>query len=343
VSDVDSSDDGRFYSIRVSNDLGTAVSDEAMLTVQADVIAPTLVSAVAVNDTRVDITFSEPVSTSSAETSSNYQINLGITVNAVNLSDDGRTVNLTVSQLNQETTYTVSVSNVQDRAQSSNSILALSETTFSYRDGYDFEEGNAEGWSPRITDAGRWSVGPDKGDMAYYINDGSFNSLDGGRLGTYSLLAGDYGDFTFTAQARLGADVNTAANADYALVFGYRDAENYYYVMFNNNPDYTQLFKVSEGTRGTALASASKDWLIDNAYHGIEVSRAGSVIIVLFDGEEVLRATDNSQITGRVGVGSFNDSAYFDEVSVTGAVVTVPGTNPPSTPSTPRVTITTNH
>jgi len=343
VSDVDSSDDGRFYSIRVSNDLGTAVSDEAMLTVQADVIAPTLISAVAVNDTRVDITFSEPVSTNSAETSSNYQIDLGITASAANLSDDGRTVSLTVSQLSEETTYTVSVSNVQDRAQRSNSILVLSDMTFIYRDVDDFEEGNAEGWSP-LTD-GRWEVVRDEGDQAYYLNTSEFNSLGNGALGEYSLLAADYGDFTFSAQAKLGDNVNDNPAADYAVVFGYQNSENYYYVMFNNNQNFTQASKVIKGTR-TELVAADRevDWLSDNAYHSIEVSRAGGVITVRFDGRVVLSGTDNSLGAGRVGVGSFNDSAYFDDVSVTGTAATVPGnTSPPSTPSTPRVTITTNH
>jgi len=174
----------------------------------------------------------------------------------------------------------------------------------------------------------------------------NFGSPDNGQLGEYSLLPGEYSDFTFTAQARLADDVSGTANAsaDYAVVFGYQDdEESYYYAMFNNNPAYTQLFKVIRGVRGAALATASQDWLTDNAYHSIEVSRAGSVIIVLFDGEEVMRATDNSLGAGRVGVGSFNDSAYFDDVSVTGAAATVPGTNPPSTPSTPRVIIITNH
>jgi len=100
---------------------------------------------------------------------------------------------------------------------------------------------------------------------------------------------------------------------------------------------------VSGGVRGAALATASQDWLTDNAYHSIEVSRVGSAITVRFDSNLVMNTTDNSLGAGRVGVGSFNDPAYFDDVSVTGTAVTLPGPNPPSTPSTPRVTITTSH
>jgi len=325
----------------------SVVSDAAVLTIIADTLAPTLLSAVAANDTRVVITFSEAVSTSSAEISANYQIDRGITVNAAKLSDDGRTVSLTVSQLSEETTYTVSVSNVQDRASTPNPILAQSNITFSYRDvdnfEDDFEDGNAEGWTPLTTS--RWEVVRDEDDKTYYLNTSEFNSLGNGALGEYSLLAADYGDFTFSAQAKLGDNVNNNPAADYAVVFGYQNSENYYYVMFNNNKDFTQLSKVINGTR-TELVPANRevDWLNDNAYHSIEVSRAGSVITVRFDGSVVLSGTDNSLGAGRVGVGSFNDSAYFDDVSVTGIAATVPGnTSPPSTPSTPRVTITTDH
>jgi len=76
------------------------------------------------------------------------------------------------------------------------------------------------------------------GDNAYWLNSTNFGSPGNGLLGEYSLLPGEYGDFTFTAQARLADDVSGTANltADYAVVFGYQDADNYYYAMFNNIP-----------------------------------------------------------------------------------------------------------
>ncbi|HHI94771.1 MAG TPA: DUF5011 domain-containing protein [Gammaproteobacteria bacterium] len=328
LTGVTPSDDGSVYRCEVSNSLGSVNSSDAVLTVLSDTTAPTLVSAFAVSDTRVDIQFSEAVSVSSASNIANYQVNLGTTVSAATLSGDGRTVTLTVSPLTEATTYTVSVNNVQDMADSANIIMANSSQMFTYLVADGFENSAAEGWTP--LGATNWRVQQDGGDMAYCINaDANVTSLSGSRLGEYSLLSTAYGDFTFTLEARLGADVVSNVFADYAVVFGYQDPENYYYALFNNEQNATQLFKVVESVRAPALATANADWLTDNAYHRIKVTRAGSAISVYFDDVLMLSANDDTFGVGQVGVGSFNDSACFDEISVTGAVAAIPDTTAP--------------
>jgi len=335
ISAASSSDEG-LYRSKVSNELDPngVDSQSAMLTIVADNVAPTLLSAFAVNDTRVDIVFSEPVSASSAENTANYQIDLGITVTSATLSEDARSVSLTVSPLTEATTYTVWVSNVTDLAETPNMIAANSRQEFTYLIADGFEDGNADGWTP--LDANNWEVKMDEGDMAYCTRNAA--PLSGSRLGEYSLLPTAYGDFSLTLSARLGADVDSNANADYAVVFGYQDPENYDYVMFNNNAAYTQLFKVVDGIRATALDTATDDWLTDNAYHEIKVSRVGDEIRVYYDGKRILKANDNSFGKGQIGVGSFNDPACFDDIRVTGEelvtedteapVITLKGANP---------------
>jgi len=320
LTGVSSSDSGSVYSCDVSNSLGSVSSRGGVLTVLSDSIAPTLVSAVATSDTRVDIFFSEAISASSAENSANYQVDLGITVTSATLNGDGRTVSLIVSQLTEETIYTVQASNVQDLAQPPNTMTAQSSQTFTYRTADGFENGTADGWIS-LTSA-NWDVVMDEGDMAYYLKPTGFASPGNGRLGEYSLLSAEYGDFTFTAQAKLGADINTNANADYVVVFGFQDADNYYYAMFNNNQNYTQLFKVVNGVRNAALATADSDWLTDNVYHSIKVSRVGSEIEVYFNDNLILSANDSTFGAGKVGIGGYNDAAYFDEVSVVAGVTT---------------------
>ncbi len=302
----------RYHNV-VTNSLDSATSDYATLSVVPDTTAPILSSVAAFGNTRVNIVFSEPVSVVGSEDAANYQIDLGIVVTSVALSENGRMASLTISPLAEGTTYTVQVSNVQDRAQTPNTIAALSSASFIYRTVDDFEGGTADGWTP-LTPA-NWSVVMDEGDQAYYLNTTAFASPGGGRLGEYSLLPGTYGDFTFSAQARLGDDVTSNAFADYAVVFGFQDADNYYYVLFNNDQDATQLFKVVEGNR-SALATAGDDWLNDNAYHSVKVSRVGSNIKIHFDDNLIMSTSDSTFGAGRVGVGSFNDAAYFDEVRV---------------------------
>ncbi|VAW88830.1 Chitinase, partial [hydrothermal vent metagenome] len=318
--------DAGTYGCIVTNDQGSDSCVDATLIVSADALAPTLVTASATSATGVDILFSEAVSAASAETSANYQLDLGINIDTASLNADERTVSLTVTPaLTEDSTYEVSVSNVQDRAQTPNTIVNLSSKTFTYRTIYTFEGVNPTGdWTP--LNPGNWEVKADAGDMAYYINSSSSpgNSL----LGEYSLLPGSYGDFTLTAQARLDA---TGANADYAVVFGFQNADNYYYALFNNNQAFIELFKVFEGTR-TALDlvdPVDTDWLNDNAYHAIKVSREGSEIKVYFDDNLIMHASDSTFGVGQVGIGSFNDSAYFDDVQVVGEVTTTPDTTPP--------------
>jgi len=315
VIGVSSSDNGRVYSCEVSNSLGNANSSGAVLTVLSDSIAPALVAALAVKDTRVDLEFSEPVSTSSAENVNNYQIDPDIVVASANLGADKRTVSLTVSQLDVDVAYTVQVNNVQDVAQNPNTIAAESSQNFTYSIADGFEDGNADGWDSLT--ASRWEVVMDEGDMVYHLNTTDFGSQGNGQLGEYSLMPVEYGDFIFTAQAKLGDSVVDNELADYAVVFGYQDTDNYYYVLFNNDQNLTQLFKVINGSRSVALATADSDWLNDNAYHSIEVRRTSSDIRVHFDDNLILSVDDDSLGAGKVGVGSFNDSSYFDDVSVT--------------------------
>ncbi len=332
----DIADNNSVFDVVVNNAAETVVSAGATLTIIEDVIAPTLVSAFATGSNKVDLIFSEAISTASAENITNYKIDPGITVSAASLGDDSRTVALTVGSLIEDTSYTVSVSDVQDLAENPNTILTGSSKSFTYRTADSFEDGNADGWLELTTS--RWDVEMDEGDMAYCINTTDVTPVEGSRLGEYSLLPSGYGDFTFTAQARLGDDVTNNSWADYALVFGFQDTGNYYFALFNNEQSATQLFKVVDGIRGAALATATTDWLNDNAYHSVKVSRLGNDISVYFDNALVMSASDSTFGIGKVGVGSYNDSACFDDVSVMGAastsldsvapVITLLGENP---------------
>ncbi len=312
VTDTNSSDSGRIYSCEVSNGVGSIASNGAVLTVLSDSIAPTLVSVFVTSGTGIDLVFSEPVTVMSVENRTHYQISLGVNVVSANLSDDGLTASLTVSPLTVDTEYTVTLNNINDLAKPPNTLAAQSTGTFIYRTA-DGDDGSIDGWMPLT--AARWGVEMDEGNPVYYLNTSRYSRLGGGRLGEYSLRSANYGNFTFTAQARLGDDITRNIYADYAVVFGFQDANNYYYALFNNTQSATQLFKVVDGSR-IELATATADWLNDNAYHRIEVSRVDDDITVSFDGNLIMSANDSTFGVGKVGVGSFNDSAYFDDVSV---------------------------
>jgi len=319
---LDMTDNGAIFDVVVSNTTESITSSGATLTIIEDTTAPTLESVFATSDTGVDVVFSEGVSTSSAENSANYQIDPVIAVTAASLSNDGRTVSLTVSSLTEDTSYSLQVSHVQDLAQTPNTILAQSSQDFIYLIADGFEDGNADGWTP--LNAANWDVAVDEGDLAYCINTTDVSPIEGNRLGEYALLPSSYADFSLTAEARLVDNVTSNDLADYAMIFGFQDPENYYYVMFNNAQNATQLFKVVGGARSAVSDLASSDWLNDNAYHSVKVSRVGNDIKVYFDDNLILSASDGTLGAGQVGVGSYNDAACFDEVSVTGVSSTLP-------------------
>jgi len=57
--------------------------------------------------------------------------------------------------------------------------------------------------------------------------------------------------------------------------------------------------------------------LNDNDYHTIEVQRSGTLITASLGGTQILAGNDATFGGGRIGLGSFNDSVRFDDVTIT--------------------------
>jgi len=81
----------------------------------ADETKPTVDSAVALNNTKVNVVFNEEVDKATAETISNYSIE-GLSVVKAELQSNGTTVKLTTAAQTQGTIYKVVVTNVKDEA-----------------------------------------------------------------------------------------------------------------------------------------------------------------------------------------------------------------------------------
>jgi len=107
-------------------------SNSAQYSYVDDTTPPNLLSALVLNPTTVELTFSEALENNSASLKTNYSINNGIVVNSVSFSADGKkvTLNTTTNAANQ--TYTVVVNNVKDLA--GNTIAAQNNTaTYIYQ------------------------------------------------------------------------------------------------------------------------------------------------------------------------------------------------------------------
>jgi hypothetical protein len=181
-----------------------------------------------------------------------------------------------------------------------------------------FDDGDADGWSP-LTPS-RWQVGNESGSLRYFINTTNYEPPNSARLGELSVLSSkSWDDFVFECHAKSADAVVYNENADLCLVFGYQDFDSYYYVNFNTAPGLTQLFRTHNGVN-TALATYNQSTFPagDVAYHALRIERTGTQIRAFFDGIQVLAAIDSFFGAGQIGIGSYNDSGYFDNVAVTG-------------------------
>ncbi len=119
-----------------------ATSSPALLTVNADTIAPVLVGAISSGGGVVQVTFSEPITLATATNLANYQIALGgnplqIT-NAMRAGDLTNVTLFTQPQVIGEM-YTLTVNGVRDISAAGNLIAANSQTTFT---AFDYSTAN---------------------------------------------------------------------------------------------------------------------------------------------------------------------------------------------------------
>jgi hypothetical protein len=125
------------YTVEAINSVGLVSSPAGPVseTTLADNTAPTMVSVKAAGDpNQVTVVFSEAVEGASAESAANYAIDQGVAVSAAALGSGLQTITLTVSALSEDVDYTLTVSNVRDRAASPNTIAANSQAAFQYVD-----------------------------------------------------------------------------------------------------------------------------------------------------------------------------------------------------------------
>ena len=176
----------------------------------------------------------------------------------------------------------------------------------------DFADGNADGWSP-ITSQ-RWEVRTNGTRKEYAINSTNYSNLSGDRLGELSVfntLSVD--NFQMSCLARSTDNFSSNGLADMAIVFGYVDSMNYNYMIFSRNGSDTALHRIVNGSRTTVVGGNYS--IPDNDFHNVVIEKTSSKLIVSFDGDQVI-SVNEAFSSGLIGVGSYNDSAAFTDLSV---------------------------
>ena len=125
------------------------------------------------------------------------------------------------------------------------------------------------------------------------------------------------GDFTLEVDLRSTAPADLDVR-DVLLIFGYQSATRFYYVHLSKRTDavHNGIFLVNDADRKRLDPPTSTGRLVDQDWHRVRLVRAGADVRVFFDADAspALSTSDATLATGRVGVGSFDETAEFKEM-----------------------------
>lgn len=150
------------------------------------------------------------------------------------------------------------------------------------------------------------------------VTDGQYVLTDGAPSEPYVSLFGQelMADFSFTVDMTVPS---TASDWDDGIVvFNYIDEANHYIVSLNqsNDSESNGLLKVVDHVK-TELVDFPTTMNPGQSYT-VNVERRGATITVKINGDVWATTEDASILTGKVGMGSSNDGAVFDDFAVTG-------------------------
>ena len=189
---------------------------------------------------------------------------------------------------------------------------------------FDFEDGKSEGLSPNHPT--HWRVTKEGEAMVYEL-------IESGEQGkvraptSWSLLSGhDVTSFVFTGRLKSKADPANIYRS-LCIFFHFQDPLHFYYVHFGAISDevHNIIALVNGADRikiNDELPGESVCRLGDDEWHVFKVvydSETGIIEAYLDDMENpILTARDTSLDHGLVGVGSFDDTGFFDDLELWG-------------------------
>lgn len=184
----------------------------------------------------------------------------------------------------------------------------------------DFAKG-ADRWQP--TDAKAWKVIDTKGGKAYSLFAQSKYKPRYRSPLNYSLIK-DVSVGDFVLEAKVQSTARDYGHRDVCLFFGHQGPDKFYYVHLAKEADdhANQVFIVNEAARKKISRTTTKGTRWTDGWHHVKVVRkAGDgTIEVYFDDmkKPVMTAVDRTFTWGRVGVGSFDDTANWRDIKLTG-------------------------
>lgn len=186
----------------------------------------------------------------------------------------------------------------------------------------DFESG-ADRWEPADPKCWRIEEVEDVGKVfSQFKKDGAFQPPHRSPFNVALLREAAVGDFALTA--RVKSTIADYGHRDACLVFGYQDSAHFYYVHFGKQTDdhANQVFIVDDAPRTKISTTTSDGTPWDDAWHQIKIVRRiddGSIEVFFDDMDKpAMTATSDKFQTGRIGIGTFDDTSQWDDVRLFG-------------------------
>jgi hypothetical protein len=183
-----------------------------------------------------------------------------------------------------------------------------------------FDKG-ADHWQP--TDAQAWKVvSSEKGSYYNQFKNSDYKPPHRSPLNIALIKDVKVSDFVFEAQVlSTGKD---GPHRDMCLFFGYQDPAHFYYCHIAKKADdhANQIFIVNNADRNKISTKSTDGTPWDDKWHHVKVVRTvgDGKIEIYFDDMKtpIMTATDKTFAWGQVGVGSFDDSGNWKDVTLRG-------------------------
>ena len=189
---------------------------------------------------------------------------------------------------------------------------------------YNFEDGKTEDWQPNFTDS--WEVTDLNGTKVYALTEQG-ESGEVAAPKSWSVIAGhDMTSFEFSGRLKCLAEIDNP-NRDLCIFFHYQDPTHFYYVHFSASSDerHNIIGLVNGADRikiNVEPAGSSIFRLTDKEWHTFKVTydaETGSMLAFLDDMDTPIVTAQSSVLGhGLVGIGSYDDLGYFDDIILKG-------------------------
>lgn len=210
-------------------------------------------------------------------------------------------------------------------------VMALTTITAAQADSKDlpllfedsFDKG-ADRWEP--TDKNAWKViAVDKGKAYSQFQQSKYAPPHRSPL-NFSLIKDVYVD-DFVFEAGVKSTGKDGAHRDMCMFFGHQDPAHFYYVHIAKKADdhANQIFIVNGEPRKKISLKSTPGTPWDDEWHQVKIVRrvADGVIEIYFDDMKtpIMTANDKTFTSGRVGIGSFDDTGMWANVKLRGVKV----------------------